>query len=222
MYQTSDYNSQFTMNKRAAAAERVRCVFCNSLSHKMEKCNSNFNGRRKELDEGWDFLIHEFEPRFELFTVNELRYIAWNYGCYEGAIHDWREKTTQQYNRKFKYRPIDIALPKPLLIKELCRRWKNFQPVRDLAKNKPEPTEEDDCPICLECTPTIYEWSHNNANWIKIKIGQIKTECKHSFCIECWDNHIQRNHHYDYGANHHSRHDMFVNCPMCRHQIKVK
>lgn len=206
------------MNKRAA--ERVRCVFCNSLSHKMEQCNSNFNGRRKEIDEGWDFLMHAFEPRFELFTVNELRYVAWHYGCYEGAIHDWTKKTTQQYNRKFKFRPIDLTLPKPELIKELCRRWKNFQHVRDLAKNKPEPTEDDDCPICLECTSTTYEWSFNVSNWIK-NTDKITTECKHSFCKKCWDNHIQKNHRHDYSANHHFECNMFVNCPMCRHKITV-
>ena len=207
------------MNKRAA--ERVRCVFCNSLSHKMEQCNSNFNGRRKEIDEGWDFLIHDFEPRFELFTVNELRYVAWHYGCYEGTIHDWIKKTTQQYNRKYKFRPIDLTLPKPELIKELCRRWKNFQHVRDLAKNKPEPTEEDDCPICLECTPTTYEWSYNVSNWVKLQVGRVITECKHSFCIECWDNHIQKNHRHDYSDNHYFECNVFVNCPMCQHKNKV-
>ena len=207
------------MNKARTVTkkEKVRCVFCNSLSHNKENCNSNFNGRRKDLDDGWDFLIHEFEPQFETFAVNELRYVAWHYGCYEGAIHDWKEKTTQQYNRKYKFRPIDLTLPKPLLIKELSRRWKNFQHVRDLAKKKPESTEEDDCPICFECTPTTYAWSHNIANWIKQKIGQVVTECKHSFCIECWDNHIQKNHKHEWGHGN----KMYVSCPMCRHKITV-
>ena len=211
------------MSKRTAAAVRVRCVFCNSLSHKMEKCNSNFNGRRKELDEGWDFLMHQFEPRFEMFKLNELRYVAWHYGCYEGAIHDWNEKATQQYNRKFKFRPIDLTLPKPELIKELCRRWKNFQPVRDLAKNKPEPTEEDDCPICLECTSTTYDWSCNVSNWVKVE-DKVTTECKHSFCKKCWTSHTERNRRYDYSAtgNHHSGGNLCVNCPLCRHKITVR
>ena len=211
------------MSKRTAAAVRVRCVFCNSLSHKMEKCNSNFNGRRKELDEGWDFLMHQFEPRFEMFKLNELRYVAWHYGCYEGAIHNWKEKATQQYNRKFKFRPIDLTLPKPELIKELCRRWKNFQHVRELAKNKPEPTEEDDCPICLECTSTTYEWSYNVSNWVKHDEGRVTTECKHSFCINCWTAHSEKNQRYDYSAtgNHHNGGNLCVFCPLCRHKIKV-
>ena len=204
------------MNKRASA---VRCVFCNSLSHKKEKCNSHFNGRLEKLDEMWDFLMCQFRPGFEMFAVNELRYIAWHYAGYEGAIHSWREKTTQQYNRKFKFRPIDLTLSKPLLIKELDRRWRNFQPVRDLSENKPEPTEEDDCPICLECTSPTYEWSYNVSNWIKHD-EKIKTECKHSFCKTCWTTLLEKSdiqrHYWDYDKY---KVDICVSCPMCRHKI---
>ena len=207
------------MNKARTVTkkEKVRCVFCNSLSHNKENCNSNFNGRRKELDEGWDFLIHEFEPRFETMAVNELRYIAWQYGSYEGAIHDWREKTTQQYNRKYKFRPIDLTLPKPLLIKELSRRWKNFQHVRDLAKNKPESTtDNDDCPICFENTSTTYEWSHNIANWIKHD-DKHTTKCKHSFCKMCWNTLIEKSHQQHYWVNGgYNKVIVHVSCPLCR------
>ena len=153
------------MNKRNAV--RARCEFCNSLSHKKEKCNSNMNGRREHLDDGWDFLIHDECPGFDTLAANELRYIAWHYAAYEGAIHDWRGKTTQQYNRKFKFRPVDLTLSKTQLIKELTRRWEGFQHVRELSKNKPEPTEDDDCPICLDCTTTSYKWSCNISNWVK-------------------------------------------------------
>ena len=213
-----DYKGQTNMRVKKTMKkekEKVRCVFCNSLSHKMEKCNSNFNGRRDSLDKGWCFLMDGGRPNFEHLAVNELRYVAYRYAAYEGAIHDWNEKTTQQYNRKFKYRPIDLTLPKPELIKELSRRWKNFQPVRDLAKNKPESTEEDECPICLECTPTTYTWSHNISNWKKRKIGLVTTACKHSFCIGCWDNHIQKNHKHERGHGN----KMYVSCPMCRYKI---
>ena len=102
------------MNKRNAV--RARCEFCNSLSHKKEHCNSTFNGRREHLDKGWDFMMHTGCPKFNMIPVNELRYIAWHYAAYEGVIHDWREKTTQQYNRKFKFRPIDLTLSKTQLI----------------------------------------------------------------------------------------------------------
>ena len=207
------------MNKRAA--ERVRCVFCNSLSHKMEKCNSNFNGRRKEIDEGWDFLIHEFEPRFELFAVNELRYVAWQYGCYEGTIHDWTKKTTQQYNRKFKFRPVDLSLSKSQLIKELAKRWEGFQPVRDLYKNKPVPSEDDNCPICLDCTTTSYKWAHTVASWVKVE-DNVTTECKHSFCKKCWITLIEKSddqlHYWD---NSEYKVKTCVSCPMCRHKIAM-
>jgi hypothetical protein len=211
------------MNKRAAAV-RVRCVFCNSLSHKMEKCNSNFNGHRKSLDKGWCFLMDSERPNFEILAVNELRYIAWNYAAYEGAVHDWHEKNTQHYNRKFRFRPIDLSLSKAQLIKELVRRWEGFQPVRDLRKNKPVPTEEDDCPICLECTTITYEWSYNVSNWIKHD-EKITTECKHSFCTKCWTSHTEKNRRYDYSATrnlHSASPNLCVNCPMCRHKIAVK
>lgn len=204
------------MSKRNAV--RVRCQFCNSLSHKKEKCNSNFNGRLEKLDEMWNFLMCQFRPGFEMFAVNELRYISWHYAGYEGAIHNWREKTTQQYNRKFKFRPIDLTLSKPLLIKELDRRWRNFQPVRDLSENKPEPPEED-CPICLECTSPTYEWSYNVSNWIKHD-EKIKTECKHSFCKTCWTTLLEKsNIQRHYRVNTEYKVDICVSCPMCRHQI---
>jgi hypothetical protein len=165
-----DYKGQTNMRVKKTMKkekEKVRCVFCNSLSHKMEKCNSNFNGRRDSLDKGWCFLMDGGRPNFEHLAVNELRYVAYRYAAYEGAIHDWNEKTTQQYNRKFKFRPIDLTLSKTQLVKELVRRWEIFQPVRELIKNKPEPTKEDECPICLECDTTTYDWSPNISNWVK-------------------------------------------------------
>lgn len=208
--------------KKKTNKEKVRCVFCNSLSHKMERCNSNFNGRKEHLDKGWDFLMHTECPNFNTLAANELRYIAWHHAAYEGAIHNWREKTTQQYNRKFKFRPIDLTLSKTQLIKELTRRWEGFQPVRDLAKNKPEPTEEDDCPICLECTATSYKWQYNISNWVK-REDKVTTECKHSFCIKCWTTLLEKSdiqRHYWVGCEY--KVDICVSCPLCRHHITNK
>ena len=127
----------------------VRCVFCNSLSHKMDNCNSSFNGRRELLDAGWCCLMDGGCPKFYRLAANELRYVAYHYAAYEGAVHDWKQKNTQHYNRKFRFRPVDLSLSKAQLIKELVRRWEGMQPVRDLYQNEPVPTEGDDCPICL-------------------------------------------------------------------------
>ena len=199
--------------------EKVRCVFCNSLSHKKEKCNSSFNGRREHLYKGWDFMMHTGCPKFNMIPVNELRYIAWHYAAYEGVIHDWREKTTQQYNRKFKFRPVDLTLSKTQLIKELTRRWEGFQHVRELGKNKPEPTDDDDCPICLDCTTTSYEWSYNISNWVKCE-DKVTTECKHSFCKKCWTTLLEKsNDNYHYWDYDKYKVNICVSCPMCRHQI---
>jgi hypothetical protein len=202
------------MNKRAAA---VRCMFCNSLSHKMDNCNSTFNGNRKLLDDGWNFLMDAVCPNLKNLAANELRYVAYHYAAYEGAIHDWREKNTQHYNRKFRFRPIDLSLSKAQLIKELVRRWDGFQPVRDLSQNKPVPPEGAECPICLECTTTSYKWVYTVSSWVKYE-DKVTTECNHSFCKTCWATHIERNSHYD----SHSRGNACVSCPMCRHQITVK
>jgi hypothetical protein len=211
-------NKVITVTKK----EKVRCVFCNSLSHKMEHCNSTFNGRKEYLDKGWDFMMHTECPNFKTLAVNELRYIAWHYAAYEGAIHDWNQKNTQHYNRKFKFRPVDLTLSKTQLIKELSRRWEGFQHVRELSKNKPEPTEDDDCPICLDCTTTSHEWSYNISNWVKSS-DKVTTECKHSFCKKCWTTLLeQSNNQYHYWAGCEYKVDICVSCPMCRHKLKYQ
>lgn len=206
------------MNKeKATKKEKVRCVFCNSPSHKMERCNSALNGRRESVDNGWCFLMDSERPKFEYLAANELRYIAYHFAAYEGAVHNWREKSTQQYNRKFRFRPVDLSLSKTQLIKELARRWEGFQHVRDLCQNKPEPTEDDDeCPICLDCTETTYTFVLNISDWVKCD-DRITTECKHSFCKKCWTTHIERNSRYTNTNHTHT----CVSCPLCRHQIKV-
>jgi hypothetical protein len=208
---------------RAKEKEKVRCVFCNSLSHHMDNCNSTFNGKRKSLDSGWSCLMDDDCPSFNILAANELRYVAYHYAAYEGAIHDWREKNTQHYNRKFRFRPIDLSLSKAQLIKELARRWEGFQPVRGRYQTKPVPTEDDDCPICLECTTTSYKWAHTVSSWVKVE-DKVTTECKHSFCKKCWASHTEKNRRYDYSAtgNHHSAPNLCVKCPMCRHKIAVQ
>ena len=211
--------SPFTMNKRAAV--RVRCVFCNSLSHHMDNCNSNFNGKRKSLDNGWCFLMDGGCPNFEHLAANELRYIAYHYAAYEGVVHDWREKNTQHYNRKFRLRPVDLSLSKSQLIKELVRRWEGFQQVRDLYQTKPVATEDDDCPICLECTTTSYKWVYNVSSWVKVE-DKVTTECKHSFCKKCWITFIEKSDdQFHYWDNSEYKVKINVSCPICRHKIAM-
>lgn len=208
-----------TNQEKVIRKEKVRCVFCNSSSHKMEQCNSNFNGRRQFLNLGWDFLMHTECPNFKTLAANELRYVAYKFAAYEGAIHDCHEKTTQQYNRKFKYRPVDLTLSKTQMIKELTRRWEGFQHVRELSKNKPEPTEDDECPICLDCATTSYKWAYNISNWVKSS-DKVITECKHSFCKTCWRTLLEKsNNQFHYWVGREYKVDICVSCPMCRHQI---
>ena len=211
-----------TNQEKVIRKEKVRCVFCNSSSHKMEQCNSNFNGRRQHLNQGWDFMMHDGCPGFDNFAANELRYIAYKFAAYEGVIHDWREKTTQQYNRKFKYRPVDLTLSKAQLIKELTRRWEGFQHVRELSKNKPEPTDDDECPICLDCATTSYKWVYNISNWVKSS-DKVITECKHSFCKTCWRTLLgNSNNQFHYWVGREYKVDICVSCPMCRHKLKYQ
>ena len=47
----SQINMSATKTMNRQEKEKVRCVFCNSLSHNMDNCNSTFNGVRKSLDQ---------------------------------------------------------------------------------------------------------------------------------------------------------------------------
>jgi hypothetical protein len=201
------------MTSKKCALER--CVFCNSASHKMTNCNSNMNGRRTLLDSYWDCMMHEKCPDFNSFARNELRYIAFKFVQYEKAIHSSTQKTSQHYNRKYVLRPISLLLPKQDMVNTLCYRWNEFQSVRELSKTPPAKTEDDDCPICMECiTPST--WSYCHASWVINTGDKIVTECNHSFCKSCWDTHFEKNsifsHRYNYSTP-------VVRCPMCRHEI---
>ena len=108
-------------------------------------------------------------------------------------------KTLNTTTANLEFRPVDLSLSKAQLIKELARRWEGFQPVRDLYQTKPVPTEDDDCPICLECTTTSYKWVYTVSSWEKVE-DKVTTECKHSFCKKCWASHTEKNRRYDYSA----------------------
>jgi hypothetical protein len=197
------------MNSKNPRAER--CVFCNSASHKMERCNSNMNGRREYLNKGSDFLMHDECPNFNSLAANELRFIAWHYGAYEGAIRNWWVKPSRHYNRKYGFNPIPLSLSKKKMICELVRRWEGFSDIRNLSRKIPElPNDDYDCPICLE-SMTSYEWNDSTACWKLQTDKKFTTACNHCFCRGCFVTHISRN----------SNRDGTVGCPYCRTQLVV-
>jgi hypothetical protein len=201
------------MNRKKAQVER--CVFCNSLSHKMENCNSNMNGRREYLDQGWDCMMHVLCPDFKLLHANELRYVAYHYVQYTGAVHSSDCKTSQHYNRKYGLSPIPLSLSKKKMVNELDRRWHAFSEIRELSTNPPPEQPDDDCPICLE-SMTSYKWSNNTSCWKLQTDKKFTTRCNHSFCRSCFDTHIEKNSIRD---RYLDERIMCVGCPYCRTKL---
>ena len=194
-----------------------RCVFCNSASHTMHRCNSNMNGRKGSLDAGWNCMMDEECPYFYKLRANELRYVAYHFAQYEKAVHCSNQYSTQHYNRKFRLRPIPLSLSKKQMVDALIQRWNGFQSVRDLSKNPPN-VDGDDCPICYEAVAS-YNWSNVTASWNE---DCVTTVCKHRFCTKCWDEHIERNSRYSRSRWAYTDDDRtHVCCPMCRHEIEV-
>jgi hypothetical protein len=193
----------------------TRCVFCNSLSHKMTNCNSNMNGRREYLDQGWDCMMHSLCPDFNSLRSNELRYVAYHYVQYTGAVHSSDCKTSQHYNRKYGLNPIPLSFSKTKMVNELVRRWHAFGDVRALSTTPPE-QPDDDCPICLE-SMTSYKWSNNIASWKLVLDKKFTTVCNHSFCKSCFNTHIERN----CSVVHDCRNGSLrcVDCPYCRRKL---
>ena len=204
------------MNKRGA----YRCDFCNSASHTMYNCNSNMNGLRESLDNGWNCMMDPECPKFHVLPANHLRYIAYHYAQYEKAIYCSNQKTTQRYNQKFRLRPIPLTLSKKQMVHALTQRWNGFQTVRDLYNSPPTQADSEECPICLESLVGSYEWSYETSSWKK---DCVTTVCKHQFCKECWKSHIKRNSKYSFNECNHQQVGikMYVCCPMCRHKIIV-
>lgn len=202
-----------------SAAER--CLFCNSLTHGSERCNSNMNGRRKILDSMWMCMVQPECPEFESFPINELRYIASNYAIYEKAA--WpHDHLGNKYNRKYLRRPISLTLSKKRIVRALVDRWGGFAPVRELMSSPPECKE---CPICYE-NMYMYHWSQRTSSWIetcvhtygaKYETPMLVSQCKHEFCGRCWGAHAEQNKKYDAGCGQY-----YVNCPMCRRKVHIR
>jgi hypothetical protein len=205
-------NSQiFTMNHKKSNVER--CVFCNSASHHMTRCNSNMNGRRELLDKRWNCMMHDLCPDFKLLRANELRYIAYHYAQYLTVVHDPTQRTTRHYNRKYMLRPIPLDYSKKKMINELVYRWHAFRKQRDLAKNPPENSEDDECPICYD-TMKSCKWSYPTSSWEINRDDVITTECNHTYCTRCWNEHLEKSSRWTHYSTR-----RYVSCPMCRHEI---
>ena len=192
-----------------------RCVFCNSAKHHMTRCNSNMNGRREYLDQGWDCMLHDICPNFTTLRANELRYIAYNFVQYTGAIHNPSQKTSQHYNRKYGLNPIPLSYSKQKLINELVRRWNMLGEIRALIRTPPE-EPDDDCHICLECI-TSYTWSNTHASWKLQTNNKYTTQCKHSFCKSCFNTNIETSSTFIHDVRFPSK--RCVGCPYCRTKL---
>jgi hypothetical protein len=192
-----------------------RCVFCNSATHTMAKCNSNFNGQRKQIDDLWRFLVQDKCPDFNTYPLNQLRYIAYHFARYEKAIPLKRGSMGHKYNRKYLLNPISLTLSKPRTVRALVERWTGFKSVRDLRSSVPE---GDSCPICIETPLTVPKWDLEHSKWdMEYCLADdddllIITKCKHLFCGSCWNAHLRSNIRRDHLGE-------YVACPMCRSRV---
>jgi len=196
----------------------ARCDFCNSLSHKTRRCNSNMNGRRTMLDGMINCMVRTECPDFNSFPINELRYIAHNYALYEKTT--WpHDHMGNKFNRKYSLQPIPLTLSKNRLVRALVERWTGFAPVRELIASPPE---IKDCPICYE-NMFMYNWCQRTSTWIercvytygaKYESPVLLNTCKHLFCGRCWGAHTDQNKKFDAWQNR-----PYVNCPMCRAKV---
>ena len=203
------------MNHKKSTVER--CVFCNSASHHMTRCNSNMNGRRELLDKGWNCMMHDFCPDFHLLRANELRYVAYHYAQYLTVVHGPTHRTTRHYNRKYMLSPIPLDYSKKKMINELVYRWNGFKKQRDLAKTPPEISEDDECPICYNNMKS-FKWSYHTSSWEINRDDVITTECNHTYCTRCWNEHIEKSSRWTHASTSNNL-VRYVCCPMCRHEI---
>ena len=86
------------------------------------------NGRRKFLDGMSNCMVRQECPDFNLFPINELRYIASNYALYEKTA--WpHDHMGNKFNRKYSLQPthiirkalarVMVAKPAPLFLNRI-------------------------------------------------------------------------------------------------------
>jgi hypothetical protein len=166
-----------------------QCSFCRSGDHNIRKCHSN---------EAHD--LHRFinETLFDMPCTQQVTTLHNNYGTREikmiSVILD-----LQLFSRKsemidnivlclFDKKTIIMAL---LALERVVNRTNKII-VNTIALEENSENETIDCPICFN-THSVEE--------------TFKTNCNHSFCIECMKNHL--------------RTDAQCKCPMCRTKVTM-
>ena len=163
-------------------------------------------------------------PKFDVYPINELRYIAFHYARYQKAIPSgWETRLGNRYNRAFGYAPISLTLSKNRLVKALVDRWNGFATFREKKTLSTEEVSYEECPICIEHM-IRHTWSNKlarNAMHTQNGRGVIVTQCKHKFCGTCWGNMLKTNVREIGYVNHVWDNSKYVACPLCRTQIKI-
>ena len=213
------YSDSLNKMPRKQTSSATRCLLCNSLSHTLSYCNSNMKGQRTVLEDMKDCMMADKMPDFNSFPINELRFIVIQYEC-SIAYTLFPQRLFVRPQIKYLHSHISLTLPKKRVVRELVNRWNLYASVRTERKN---PCEEEDCPICMDCM-SMPTWNHRLLRWDNIVAKQppddamfpnnIKTQCGHTFCGSCWEQHYKTNRKMDY-----SRDEMYLSCPMCRHRM---
>ena len=162
-------------------------------------------------------------PKFDVYPINELRYIAFHYARYQKAIPSgWETRLGNRYNRAFGYAPISLTLSKNRLVKALVDRWNGFATFREKKTSSNQEVTYEECPICIEHM-ICHAWSNRlarNAMHTQSKRGGIiVTQCKHTFCGTCWGNMLKTNVKRRGYVNHVWDDTECLACPLCRTEI---
>jgi len=207
-----------------------RCMFCNSASHSSHlTCNSNMKGRRDRLIKmAESMMTNDTRPDFSLFTINELRFIAFHYMQTELFNVRMRKNCPSQLSWdssivRYLRSPILLTQTKTRLVTDLNNRWGGYDELRSRMRAKPE---EEDCPICLECM-VVSRWRSSVLRWgsmtnITMPVRNVITRCRHKFCGSCWNLHVDANTksvvEFINGVRMIQK---YVACPMCRTTMQV-
>jgi hypothetical protein len=212
----------FNFNRNMSTKEVVACVFCGSKHQQKNGYIYCYDPKLKHLERMEYCMAFEECPKFDVYPINELRYIAFHYARYQKAIPSaWHTTLGNRYNRAFGYAPISLTLSKNRMVKALVDRWNGFATFRE--KKTSSPTQEvhaEECPICMEQMLRYY-WSDKFAR-IAMQTkgyGVVTTRCKHTFCGGCWGNMLKTNVKRRGYVNHVWDNTECLACPLCRAEI---
>ena len=112
-------------------------------------------------------------------------------------------------NKYFHYNPINWReLNRKNILRALQQRWSQLLPLLKLKHTLPS-DEIEDCPICYESLGELTFNEYRN-HWQSIN-KYVKTDCKHTFCLSCWNNLPNK--------RDRRQHRPFKDCPMCRQSV---